>query len=142
MSIFLQVEFFFDKRFLLSCDLMPLMLCERGTSSDGSGSQTLGFEFWKCHGEMGLRLVEQGIFFIFCYIFGIFDVFSKVEHVQKALRNFKKSWNMPKIWQKMKKIFLLELPLKSIFRIIPSTRKFSGPLCNIQKNTYFEIPWK
>ena len=38
------------------------------------GYSKLGF--WKCHGEMGLRQVEQS-FFHFCNILGLFDDFSK-----------------------------------------------------------------
>ena len=42
-----------------------------------------------------LRQVERGFSSFFCLIFGIFDDFSKYS-APKALRNFKKSSNMPK----------------------------------------------
>jgi len=73
-----------------------------------------GFGFWKCLGEMGLRLVEQGFSLIFADFFcGIFDVRSEREG---ALQNFKKSSsNMPKNLAKNE-----ENPCyKPIFRLIP-----------------------
>ena len=69
------------------------------------GTQKPGFGYQMYHGEMGLRQVEQRHFFIFCQLFVIFDDFSK----WSTLKNFEKSTNMAKIWQKMKKA-LFNLP--------------------------------
>ena len=46
-------------------------------TSDGSGTRNLGFGFWKYHGEMGLRQVEQGFSSYFATFLAIFDDFSK-----------------------------------------------------------------
>ena len=54
-----------------------LFVSQAVVSSDESGTQNLGFGFWKCHGEMGLWQVEQGFSSFLAKIFGIFDDFSK-----------------------------------------------------------------
>ena len=47
--------------------------------SDGSGTQNMGFEFWKCCVEMDLWKVGEGLSSFFANLFGgIFDDFSKV----------------------------------------------------------------
>jgi hypothetical protein len=66
--------------------------------SDGSGTQNLGFGFWKCHGEMGLRQGAQGYYSSF---FAKFITYLMIFD----------QW--PKIWQKMKKS-LTQIALKSI----------------------------
>ena len=55
--------------------------------------ETWGFGFWKCHGEMVWRQVEQ----LFSSFFATFDDFSKWS-IQNVLQNFGKSSNMLKIW--------------------------------------------
>ena len=64
--------------------------------------QILGFGFWKFHGEMGLRQVEQS----FSSYFTKFLAYLMI--LQSGVRrwrhqNFGKSLNMIKIWQKMTK---------------------------------------
>ena len=69
---------------------------------------------WKFLGEMGfLRQVEQGFSVLFAECFGKSDDFSQWS-IPKALQNFEKLSNMPKIWQKMKKS-LVQLALKTHF---------------------------
>ena len=79
----------------------------------------LGFGFSKCDGEIDLRQVEKGYS---SFLPGIFDnLFLK--DMTKALRNFGKSSNMTKIWQKMKKSFPFSSCLKLIFWLISGIRK-------------------
>ena len=70
--------------------------------SEGSGTQNLGFGFWKCHGEMGFRQGAQG----YCSSF-----FAKFMAYLMIFQNVAHQW--PKIWQKMKKS-LTQIALKSI----------------------------
>ena len=55
--------------------------------------------------KMGLRPVKPGVSPHFCQIFGIFDEFSKLFSGCGVL-HFEKLSNMPKIWQKMKKVLI------------------------------------
>ena len=59
------MQHLFDERFDFVCVYI----------SDGSDTQNLGFGFWKCYGEMGLRQVEHGISSFLTTFFGIFDDF-------------------------------------------------------------------
>ena len=63
--------------------------------------ENLGFEFWKCHGEMGLRQVKQGFPSLFPQIYTIFDDFSKFSSTFGML-HYEKSSNMASIRQKLK----------------------------------------
>ena len=60
------------------------------TTSDDSGTQNLGFGFWKCHAEMGLRQGELlRIFFNFSKILAYLTIFQSGAHrrCRKTLKN-------------------------------------------------------
>ena len=71
---------------------------------------------------MGLRKVEQSFSSFFAQIFGMFDDFSKFNRAF-GIFSFKKSSNMAKIWQKMRKpLFNLPSTHFSMVLQIPKTR--------------------
>ena len=45
--------------------------------SDGSGIQNLGFRFWRCHGKIGLRQVEQSTSSFFAKFLAYLLIFQK-----------------------------------------------------------------
>ena len=101
------------------------------TYSDGSGTRNRCFRLWKCSEEMGVRPVWQGFSsFVNKFLAYVLDDFLKRSD-PKVLRNFGKKSIMSKIWQKMKKT-LVELALKPIFLLIPSTRNpISGTIWSV-----------
>ena len=63
-----------------SIDLAWVKALKEKKVSDGSGTQNMGFEFWKCCVEMDVWRVGEGLSsFFFANLLGdIFDDFSKV----------------------------------------------------------------
>ena len=67
-------------------------------SSDGSGTRNPGFGFWKHHGEMDLRQVEQGFsslfakFLAYLMIFQSLTMPSRRIPLRKIIKYGKKHW--------------------------------------------------
>ena len=62
------------------------MLIDSRKISDGSGTRNLGFGFWMCHGEMGLRQVEQGFSSFFDKFLAYLMIFQSFRSTFSMLR--------------------------------------------------------
>ena len=90
----------------------------------GSCTRNLGFGFWKCLGEMGLKQVEQGFSSIFAKCLPYLMIFQSGAFWKccKTLKNHQ-------IWQKMKKSLAFNQPIFRWFRV-PWKSDFGYSICH------------